>query len=87
VGVAADVAVGVAAGVAVGMAVGDGTGVVLGVELRSAIPGVDPALGVGARIPDGIPGAAGRSPSGLASVEPVLFGAGPAVDGTVVEPP
>jgi hypothetical protein len=87
VGLAAGVAVGGAAGVAVGMAVGDASGVVAGAELRSAVPGVDPAFGAGARIPDGMPGAAGRRPSGLASVEPVLFGAGPAVDGAAVERP
>ena len=32
-------------------------------------------------------GAAGRSPSGLASVEPVLFGAGPAVAGVFADLP
>ena len=60
-------------------------------ELPAAAPEVVPAgvpgFGVGARIPDGIPGAAGRTPSGLASVEPVLFGAGPAVAGRLTELP
>ena len=67
-------------GVAVGIAVGEGIG-----ELAAAAPNVAPVdisgFGEGARIPEGIPGAAGRTPSGLASVEPVLFGAGPAVEG------
>lgn len=77
-------AVGVALGVAIGIAVGDGDGDMPGVGL-----GVTswPAVGVGARIPVGIPGAAGRIPSGLASVEPALFGAGPAAVGAFDEPP
>jgi hypothetical protein len=72
------VAVGLALGVAVGIAVGAGDGVV-GF-------GVAPVAGVAAgRIPEEIPGAAGRNPSGLASVDPVLFGAGPAVEGALAE--
>ena len=81
-GVVPGVAVGLAPGVAVGMAVGDGAGVVPGACFTFACP-----IGVGARIPEGMPGAAGRSPSGLASVEPVRFGAGPAVAGALADPP
>jgi hypothetical protein len=79
-GVVPGVAVGLALGVAVGIAVGAGDGVV-GF-------GVAPVAGVAAgRIPEEIPGAAGRNPSGLASVDPVLFGAGPAVEGALAELP
>jgi hypothetical protein len=85
-GVVPGLAVGFKLGVAVGIAVGDGIG-----ELAAAAPEVTPAgipgFGEGARIPDGIPGAAGRTPSGLASVEPILFGAGPAVEGRLTAPP
>lgn len=83
-GVARGVVVGVAVGVAVGIAVGDGAGDMPGVGF-GVTSGA--AAGVGARIPEGIPGAAGRIPSGLASVEPVLFGAGPAAVGAFDEPP
>jgi hypothetical protein len=78
---------GTGSGSAVGMAVGEGAGVVPGACFIGICPLVPtPGLGVGARIPAGMPGAAGRNPSGLASVEPVRFGAGPAVAGEVAEP-
>jgi hypothetical protein len=76
-------------GVAVGIAVGEGTGELPGAALAApleTVPAVTPGFGVGARIPDGMPGAAGRTPSALASVEPVLFGAGPTVAGRLTEP-
>ena len=85
-GVVPGLAVGFTPGVAVGIAVGEGIGEVPGAALKVVPAGV-PGFGVAARIPDGIPGAAGRTPSGLASVEPVLFGAGPAVAGRLTEPP
>ena len=78
-------AVGFTSGVAVGIAVGDGIGELPGAALEVG-PADVPGFGVGARIPDGIPGAAGRTPFGLASVEPVLFGAGPAAAGRLTEP-
>jgi hypothetical protein len=79
-------AAGFTLGVAVGIAVGEGIGELPGAALE-VVPAGAPGFGVGARIPDGIPGAAGRTPSGLASVEPVLFGAGPAVEGWLTELP
>jgi hypothetical protein len=85
-GLTPGVAVGLASGVAVGIAVGDGSGLAFGVE-RSVMPGVGTGCGVIGRIPDGIPGAAGRNPLELASVEPFLFGAGPVVDGVVIDVP
>ncbi|HEU4679962.1 MAG TPA: hypothetical protein VFS35_10605 [Terrimicrobiaceae bacterium] len=85
-GLTPGVAVGLASGVAVGIAVGDGSGLALGVE-RPVMSGVGVGCGVTRRIPDGIPGAASRSPFGLASLAPFLFGAGPVVDGAVVDAP
>ena len=79
-------AMGFTVGVAVGMAVGEGIGEVPGAA-SELVPARIPEFGVGARIPEGIPGAAGRTPSGLASVDPVLFGAGPAAEGRLTEPP
>jgi hypothetical protein len=79
-------AVGFTLGVAVGIAVGEGIGELPGAA-PAVVPGAVPGFGVGARIPDGMPGAAGRTPSALASVEPVLFGAGPVVEGRLTEPP
>ena len=73
-------------GVAVGTAVGEGIGEVPGAA-SELVPARIPEFGVGARIPEGIPGAAGRTPSGLASVEPALFGAGPTAEGRLTEPP
>jgi len=82
-------AIGFTLGVAVGIAVGEGIGEVPGAASAASefIPARVPGFGVGARIPEGIPGAAGRTPSGLASVDPVLFGAGPAAEGRLTEPP
>ncbi len=85
-GLTPGVAVGLASGVAVGIAVGDGSGIAPGVE-RPVMSGVGAGCGVTRRIPDGVPGAASRSPLGVASVEPFLFGAGPVVDGAVVDAP
>jgi hypothetical protein len=79
-------AVGFTPGLAVGIAVGEGIGELPGAA-PAVVPGAVPGFGVGARIPDGMPGAAGRTPSPLASVEPVLFGAGPVVEGRLTEPP
>jgi hypothetical protein len=73
-------------GVAVGMAVGEGIGEEPGAA-SELVPARIPEFGVGAWIPEGIPGAAGRTPSGLASVEPTLFGAGPTAEGRLTEPP
>jgi hypothetical protein len=77
------VAVGLAVGVAVGMGDAEGTGLAPGAgcevfcEFKLAL-----TVGEGAgRMPAGIPGAAGRNPFELASVEPVLSGAGPEVAG------
>lgn len=82
------VAVGLAFGVAVGIADGDGDGVMPGVGCGvisgltfALVPGVEEG-----RIPAGMPGAAGRSPSRLASVDPVLSGAGPETAGICAEP-
>ena len=72
-----------------GIAVGEGIGELPGAAFAGAleiVPVVTPGFAVGARIPEGIPGAAGRTPFGLASVEPVLFGAGPTVAGRPTEP-
>lgn len=80
-GLTPGVAVGLASGVAVGIAVGDGSGIAPGVE-RPVMSGVGVGCGVTRRIPDGIPGA-----FGLASLAPFLFGAGPVVDGAVVDAP
>jgi hypothetical protein len=83
------VTVGLALGVAVGIADGDGEGVVPGVGC-GVISGLTLALARGVeagRIPAGMPGAAGRSPSRLASVEPVLFGAGPETAGVCTVTP
>jgi hypothetical protein len=66
--------------------VGEGIGELPAAALGEVPAGV-PGFGVGARIPDGMPGAAGRTPSGLASVERALFGAGPAVTGRLAELP
>jgi len=76
-------AMGFTLGVAVGIAIGEGIGEVPGAASAASefIPARVPGFGVEARIPEGIPGAAGRTPSGLASVDPVLFGAGPAAEG------
>ena len=79
-------AMGFTVGVAVGMAVGEGIGEVPGAA-SELVPARIPEFGVGTRIPEGIPGAAGRTPSGLASVEPALFGAGPTAEGRLTEPP
>jgi hypothetical protein len=86
-GVIPGVAVGLALGVALGTAVGEAEGdtAAAGLEVVWAVLAL--FAGVGARIPEGIPGAAGRSPSGLASVDPVLFGAGPAVAGAFADSP
>lgn len=69
-----------------GIAVGEGIGAVPGAA-PEVVPAGVPGVGEGARIPDGIPGAAGRTPFGLASVEPALSGAGPAVEGRLIAPP
>lgn len=87
-GLLAGVAVGLASGVAVGIAVGDGAGVAPGFWFGAAGPFVlAPDRGVITRSPEGMPGAAGRIPSGLASVESVRLGAGPEVAGAVAESP
>ena len=80
VGLALGVAVGIADGAGEGVMPGVGCGVISGLTL-ALVPGVEEG-----RIPAGMPGAAGRSPSRLASVDPVLSGAGPETAGICAEP-